>query len=66
MNPLVLTACGITLLDIIATIIYLVRTDFGRICTKVRTTAYKAEQTFADAEASCPDWAEPVKWRESL
>lgn len=66
MNPLVLTACGITLADIVATAIYLVKTDFGRICTKVRTTAYAAEQTYSDAEASCPDWAEPVKWRESL
>lgn len=66
MNPLVLTACGITIADIVATAIYLVKTDFGRICTKVRTTAYTAEQTYADAEEACPDWAAPVKWRDSL
>lgn len=66
MNPLVITACGITIADIVATAIYLVKTDFGRICTKVRTTAYTAEQTYADAEASCPDWADHVRWRESM
>lgn len=39
--------------------------EYWVIKTSIRWSAWYA-LTFNDDEEECPDWADPIKWRESL
>ena len=66
MNPLVASAITIFALYVVCVIVYFVATNSEHVKTRVRLSAQKWNTMMREDEDEAPDWADEIKWRESI
>lgn len=66
MNPLVAAGIAIFALYIVCVAFWFYATNNEHWNTKMRLRAQKLREIMQDDEDECPEWADPVKWRDSL
>lgn len=66
MNPLVATGIAIFVLYIVCVAVWFYATNNEHCNTKMRLRAQRWREMMQDGEDDCPEWADKVKWRESL
>ena len=66
MNPLVASAIIIFAVYIISVAIYFFLCHKEHVTTNIAIKAYELRERLSDDESEPPEWADKVKWRESL